>query len=138
MDSARRILKMLACVYRSEWRSRGTVLRLSSLWGRIGCTLRKISPWMIIESMILIGNDLIFIFYKHYTMLYKSKFTVSETSLKKKIKDYNVSYCKNEFITKNLYGEIRLGYKNENKKVYAFRISPLPLSAYTKSIFGLQ
>ena len=83
-------------------------------------------------------DNLIFIFYKHYTMLYKSKFTVSETSLKKKIKDYNVSYCKDEFVTKNLYGEIRLGYKKGTKKVYAFRISPLPLSTYTKSIFGLQ
>ena len=41
------------------------------------------------------------------------KITVSKTSFKKKIKSYNISYCENEFVSKNLYGEIRLGFKND-------------------------
>ena len=48
--------------------------------------------------------------------------------LQKKIKDYVISYCATELYGKNLHGEIRAGYKNNEHKVVLFRITELPIT----------
>ena len=56
----------------------------------------------------------------------------------KKIKDYVISYCPDEFYGKSLHGEIRTGFKNKENKVYVFRITQLPLTPYMALYLELQ
>ena len=59
-------------------------------------------------------------------------------AIKKKIKNYTISYCPKEFLGRSLYGEVRLGIKDDEKKVYVFRINPLPISKHVSSYLELQ
>ena len=58
--------------------------------------------------------------------------------IKKKIKGYTVSYCVKEHLGRSLYGEVRLGMHDEQRKVYVFRINPLPLTQHVKNYLNLQ
>ena len=58
--------------------------------------------------------------------------------IKKKIKGYTISYCSKEYLGRSLYGEVRLGIKDEERKVYVFRINSLPVSQHVQNYLTLQ
>jgi serine/threonine protein kinase len=64
--------------------------------------------------------------------------TQGEGEFKKTVQNYTISYCNKEFLGRSLYGEVRLGFENNEKRVKAFRINPLPLSEQSRANLDLQ
>jgi hypothetical protein len=59
-------------------------------------------------------------------------------NMQKKIKDYVISYDSNEFLGKNIHGEIRTGYRAKDNHIIVFRITPLPLTPQLAQFLDLQ
>lgn len=57
---------------------------------------------------------------------------------KKRVRSYDISYSRRDFIGRSLFGEIRLGYQKYSKKVHAIRINPLPISQYVHENTKIQ
>ena len=60
------------------------------------------------------------------------------TPIKKKVKGYTISFCPKEHLGRSLYGDIRLGIRDGERKVIAFRVNSLPISQHIGSYLSAQ